>query len=130
MVAKATPDGFHSVTPYLTVEKAARLIDFLAQSFEAQEGHRTTRPDGSIWHTEVKIGDSIIELSDASEKYAPMPCSLHLYVDDTDATYARALTAGATSLYEPADMDYGERSAGVKDPSGNHWYIATYQAEK
>ncbi|PWA12858.1 glyoxalase [Pueribacillus theae] len=126
MVNKPIRDCFHTVTPYLIVQGADKLIDFLIKAFEARELNRTTDSDGFIRHAEVKLGDSIIECSERREQYPPMQNAIHLYVSDTDESYRRALDAGATSLYEPEDMPYGERSAGVKDPFGNHWYIATW----
>jgi PhnB protein len=119
------PAGFHTVTPYLIVRGAERLIEFLKQAFGAEEIYRSTQPDGRIGHTELRIGDSMVELAEGNDQWQPMPCALHLYVPDTDATYRRALEAGATSLFEPADTFYGDRSGGVADPSGNQWYIAT-----
>ena len=119
-------EGFHSITPYMIVRPAAEFIDFAARAFGAEEQLRVPAPDGGIMHAEVKINDSIVELSDGNEQYPPRPASIHLYVPDTDATYERALAAGATSLDEPADQPYGERSASIVDPFRNHWYIATY----
>ncbi len=127
MAVKPIPDGFHSVTPYLIVQGVAKLIDFLKQSFEAEETMaRTTRPDGTIMHAEVRIGDSIIMMGEPMGKFQPMPGSIYLYVNDTDAVYKRALQAGATSMMEPADQFYGDRNAGVKGPTGNVWWIATH----
>jgi PhnB protein len=120
------PEGFHTVTPYLTVRGAEGLLDFLKSAFGAEETNCTRRPDGTIVHASVRIGDSMIELSEATGEWAPTPCALHLYVEDADALYQSALRAGGTSLYEPADHEYGERSGGVKDPAGNNWYIATF----
>lgn len=118
---------FHTVTPYLIVADAAHLIAFAVATFGAAEIRRDLRPDGTIMNAEIGIGDSIVELADAGAAWPARQGALHVYVRDTDDTYRRALDAGATSLYEPADMDYGERSAGVTDPTGNHWYIATYR---
>lgn len=123
---KPIPDGFHTVTPYLTVEGADKLLDFLKQAFDAKEVHRLTRPDGMIGHAEVRIGDSVVMMAESRDEWQPMPGTMYLYVSDTDATYRRALQAGATSLMEPADQFYGDRSAGVKDPVGNYWWIATH----
>ena len=119
------PGGFHTVTPYLTVKDAARLMQFLQEAFEAEESYRATAPEGGIMHAQMRIGDSMIELSDSNEQWPPMTAALHIYVPDTDAVFARAVRAGATPLFEPADMAYGERSGGVRDPVGNNWYIAT-----
>ena len=119
------PEGFHSVTPYLTVKGAAKLLDFLKQAFGAEELGRHLEPSGRVAHASVRIGDSIVELSDGTEKWPPMPCALHLYVPDVDATHKRAVQAGGTSLHEPMDQFYGERSSAVRDVCGNNWYIAT-----
>lgn len=129
MSVKPIPDGYHAVTPYLVVQGAAKLIDFLKHAFEAQEIERLTRPDGAIGHAEVKIGDSIVMMGEAGGEWTPMPGSLYLYVNDADATYKRALQAGATSTMEPTDQFYGDRSAGVKDPVGNQWWIATHKED-
>ena len=129
MAVKAIPDGYHTITPYLTVQGAGQLIDFLKLAFDAQETERITAPDGAIAHAEVRIGDSIVMMSDAGGERAPMPSGLYLYVNDTDAAYKSALRAGATSIMEPADQFYGDRSAGVKDPAGNHWWIATHKED-
>ena len=122
---KPIPDGYHTVTPYLIVEGVAGLIDFLKQAFDAVETERVPGPDGKVGHGEVRIGDSVVMMGEASGDWKPMPGSIYLYVNDTDATYKRALDAGATSLMEPADQFYGDRNAGVKDASGNMWWIAT-----
>jgi len=123
------PDGYHSVTPYLSVPGVAKLLDFLQQAFEAQELHRMPRPDGTIMHAEVRIGDSLVMMGEPMGSAQPMFGSLYLYVHDVDAVYKRALQAGATSTSEPADQFYGDRSAGVKDPVGNQWWIATRQED-
>ena len=123
------PAGYHSVTPYLIVDGAARLIEFMQQAFGAEEIYRSAKPDGTLGHCQVRIGDSMVELADGNEQWKTMRSALHLYVPDTDATFRRAIEAGATSLFEPADMFYGDRSGGVVDPAGNHWYIATRKEE-
>jgi PhnB protein len=120
------PEGLHNVTPYLVVEDANRLIEFLKDAFSAQERERHLRPDGTVMHAEVKIGDSVIMLGDANEQWKPRPVSLYVYVPDTNTTYRRALEIGATSLMEPADQFYGDRNAGVTDPFGNIWWIGTH----
>ena len=80
-------------------------------------------------NAELRIGDSVVELSQAVTDQKTTPAALHVYVRDTDAAYQRALAVGATSLYAPTEMDYGERSAGVSDSNGNRWYFATYRGE-
>jgi PhnB protein len=127
MAKSYLPDGFHSVTPYLVNAGAKRLLEFLKAAFDAEELICATRPDGSIVHAGARIGDSMVEMGEPVEPRT-MVAALHLYVPDADATYARAIAAGAKSLYEPQDMNYGDREAGVIDPTGNHWYIATHKA--
>jgi PhnB protein len=129
MAVTPIPEGYHTVTPYLVVQGVPALIDFLKQAFDAQEIMRIPRPDGAIMHAEVRIGDSAVMMGEAMGEFQPMPGSIHLYVNDADATYQRALQAGATSIMEPADQFYGDRSAGVVDPVGNRWWIATHQED-
>jgi PhnB protein len=126
MAVKPIPDGYHTVTPHLIVEGASSLIEFLKEAFDAQETERVVQPDGTIMHAEVRIGDSVVMLSDAMGERKPMPTSIYLYVNDADATYQRALQAGATSMMEPANLFYGDRHGSVKDPAGNYWSIATH----
>lgn len=120
------PEGYHSVTPHLTVPGVAKLIDFLKQAFGATELMRFAAPDGSVMHAEVKIGDSIVMLGEPTGEFKAMPGVLNMYVPDVDATYRRAIDAGARSLREPADQFYGDRSAGVQDSAGNQWWISTH----
>jgi uncharacterized glyoxalase superfamily protein PhnB len=119
------PNGYRTVTPYLVVRNVPRLIEFLQQAFGATELMRSLRPDGTVMHAEVQIGDSRVMMGEASASVPPMPGCVHLYVVDTDAMYHLALQAGATSLREPANQFYGDRMAGVQDPVGNQWWIAT-----
>jgi PhnB protein len=123
---KPIPDGFHTVTPYLTVPGIPKVIDFLKQAFDAKEIERIQRPDGTVHHAEIKIGDSIVMMGEPQGQWTTRPGVLYVYVDDVDSTYRRAVQAGARSLSEPADMFYGDRSAGVEDPSGNAWWIAKH----
>ena len=126
MAVKPIPAGYHTVTPYLVVPGAAQLIDFMKQALGAEELSRMDRPDGTVMHAEVKIGDSRVMLGEAGGEVDPMPAMLHLYVEDADAVYQRALQAGATSLREPEDQFYGDRLGGVKDAFGNQWWLATH----
>jgi len=128
MAVKPIPDGYHSVTPQLDVKGAAKLIDFMKQAFGAEEVMRMPGPGGALMHAEVKIGDSIVMMSDAVRE-APMPGSVFLYVNDVDAVYKRALQAGATSQLEPTDMFWGDRFASVKDSFGNKWGMATHKED-
>jgi uncharacterized glyoxalase superfamily protein PhnB len=129
MAVKPIPDGYHSATPYLMVQGVAALIDFLKQAFGADEIFRMPRPDGAIMHAEVKIGDSMIMMGEAMGEHQPMPGSIYLYVNDADAVYQRALQAGATTMMEPGDQFWGDRQAGIKDPVGNFWWIATHKED-
>jgi PhnB protein len=127
---KYVPEGFHSLTPYLVCGGVLRLLEFLQQAFGAEETVRAAREDGLISHAAVRIGDSMVEMGEASGEWKPMLAGLHLYVPDAAEVYRRAVNAGAQSLYEPRDMDYGDLEGGIKDPSGNHWYIATQKSGK
>lgn len=126
MAVRPIPEGYGTVTPYLIVPDAAAQIDFLRDAFGAVEAGRFADPDGRIMHASVTIGDSPVMLGEATDEWKPMPCVLHLYVEDTDAVYARAIEAGATSLREPADQFYGDRTGGIQDSAGNQWWIATH----
>ena len=126
MAVKPIPEGYHSVTPYLIVRGADKLLDFVKNVFDAQETFRMPGPEGTIGHAEFRIGDSMLMISDGGVEYPPMPCSLYVYVDDVDATYKRALKAGATTQKEPADQFYGDRTASVKDSAGNIWGIGKH----
>jgi PhnB protein len=117
--------GLTAITPYIIVRPAAQFMEFLKSVFDGIERLRMPAPDGSIMHAEMEIGNGAIEVSDGNEQYPTAPAAVHLYVDDPDATYARALQAGATSFYAPTDdHPSGDRWGAVKDPFGNHWYIA------
>jgi len=125
MAVKPIPEGFHTVTPYLLVRDVASLIDFLKKAFDAKEFHRSALPDGTVTHADVLIGDSHVMMGAARGEWTAMPAMIYLYVPDTDVLYQSALSAGATSIMAPADQFYGDRNAGVKDPFGNLWWIAT-----
>src|SRR5581483_5587198 len=125
--AKPIPDGYHTLTPYLVVDGAERIVQFMKDAFGAQFVFEPMkRPDGKIMHAELRIGDSIVMISDASERAKATSAMLHLYVPNVDAVYQKALRAGGTSVTERANMFYGDRSGGVKDPAGNQWHIGTH----
>lgn len=121
------PEGLHTVTPYLAGFGAAQLIDFMERAFDAKVEARHPRPDDpeKIMHSEIVIGDSRIELGDVSDVMDARRFELHLYVEDADAVYEKAVAAGARTLHAPTDQPYGDREAGIEDPMGNYWYIAT-----
>jgi PhnB protein len=131
---KAIPDGYHSIQPYLYIRGAAEAIDFYKKVFGATERMRMPQPDGRIGHAEILFGDSVIMLADehpekeihSPKHFGGSPISLMLYVEDCDAVYQQALSAGAKSLREPADQFYGDRMAGVEDPFGFQWWLGTH----
>jgi PhnB protein len=126
MATHSKPSGYHTVTPYLSVPDAQGLIDFMVKVFDVKEREIIRKPNGQINHAEVQIGDSIIMLGTTSSTYGAATATLYVYVDDADARYQKALAGGATSLSEPANQFYGDRHAGVKDPNGISWWIATH----
>jgi uncharacterized glyoxalase superfamily protein PhnB len=127
MPAKPIPDGYPVVIPYLMIENVNRFVDFMKQVFDAELVEQLTRPDGKPGHTELRIGDSMIMLSEAMPpQYGATPVMLHFYVTDVDARFARALKAGATEVQKPTQQFYGDRSGGVKEPCGNTIWIATH----
>jgi len=128
MAVKAVPEGYHTVTPFLTVKGAAKLIDFLKEAFGGQEAMRMPTPSGEIMHAEVKIGDSVVMLNDAMGQPASST-TLFLYVNDVDALHKQAVKGGAKSVAEPADMFWGDRVARVDDPFGNHYWIGTHKED-
>jgi PhnB protein len=120
------PKEYHTVTPYLMVDGAAQLIEFMVDVIGGTELMRLPAPEGRVGHAEVRVGDSIVMVADAATPGDVMPTMLHLYVEDADSLYARAVTRGAASLQEPKTEFYGDRMAGVKDAFGNKWYFATH----
>lgn len=120
------PDGYHTVTPYLLAVDAEGLIDFLERAFGATLLDRYDGPDGRMAHAALQVGDSKVMMGQASEEWPAMRAMLHLYVDDVDAAFRRAVEAGGRVVREPETMFYGDRSAGVDDPHGNQWWISTH----
>jgi PhnB protein len=122
--ASAKP-GYQTITPYLTVKKAEELVDFVKEVFGGQELFRAIGSAGGL-HCEVMVGDSKLMIG-GMESVEEIPTALHLYVPNADEIYQRALQGGATSIEEPVDQFYGDREAGIKDPTGNVWWIATHK---
>ena len=120
------PEGLNDVNVYMHPLRAEPVINFLKRAFGARELGKYASPDGVVHHAEIRVGDSVVEMGEAHGKYPPMPTMFYLYVPDCDAVYERAVKAGATSIAEPVDQPYGDRSGGVKDAFGNQWYIATH----
>ncbi len=119
------PKGSSTITPFFALDDTEGFADFLIRAFDGNI-HFSLRSDGSVLrHAIVNIGNSRVMVSKGAEQFEARPLALHLYVADTDGVYEKAIAAGARSLREPADQFYGARSAGVEDPFGNHWWIAT-----
>ncbi len=125
-MVKPVPDGYHTVTPYLTVADAEVQIDFLKRAFGGEEKYRHTDAKGQVNHAEVRVGDSMVMIGQARGEWTPRQASFYLYVEDVDAAYKRAVAAGGKSLREPRNEAYGDRSGGVEDSQGNQWWVATH----
>jgi len=134
---KAIPDGYHSVTPYLSIRGAAAAIEFYRKAFGAREVMRIAQPDGRIGHAEIALGDSRVMLADefpemdfrAPAATGGSPVHLHLYVEDVDAVVDRAVAAGATVIRPVQDQFYGDRTGTVSDPYGHVWHVATHRED-
>jgi uncharacterized glyoxalase superfamily protein PhnB len=137
MTAKPVPDGYHTITPYMTVRDAARAIEFYKQAFGAKEKGVMKGPDGKIMHAELRIGDSIIMLGDEMPEYGSLSpqstggagMGLHIYIEDVDTAFDRAVKAGATVEMPVADMFWGDRYGKLADPFGHKWSIGTHKAD-
>jgi PhnB protein len=138
MPTKPIPKGYHTATPYLIVRNAKKAIEFYKKAFNAKELSRFEDPNqGTIGHAEIKIGDSILMLSDETpdrewrspEAFGGTPVGLMLYVDDVDTVFKRAVTAGAKEKQALTDQFYGDRSGTVVDPFGHSWTIATHKED-
>ena len=118
------PPGYSTVSPYLVAKNAATLMNLVRDIFDAEEASRPEGDDGTLMHGELRIGDSLVMIGEASVQ-EPLRAMIHVYVQDADATYHRALAAGCAPLEEPNDTPYGDRRGGFTDPAGNQWYVAT-----
>jgi PhnB protein len=134
---KPIPQGHRTVAPYLAIRNAARALEFYKQAFGATEIYKMLIPDGRLGHAEIRLGDSIVMLSDEFPEYggkAPdtlggSPVSIHLYVEDVDAFFTRALAAGAKERKPVMDQFYGDRSGQLEDPFGHLWWVATHKED-
>jgi PhnB protein len=126
MAVKPIPDGYHTVTPYITVDDAGAVIEFLKKAFDAQETFAMRDEHGKVRHAEVKVGSSMVMLGSSHDQYKARPGNFYLYVEDCDAAYKKAVAAGGKSTNEPATQFYGDRHGGVQDSQGNNWWIATH----
>ena len=134
MPVKPIPDGYHTLTPFLTVRDAARAIEFYKQAFGAKERGVMKGPDGKVMHAELMIGDSIIMLADEWPEFGALsppsvggsPMGLHIYLDGVDAAFDRAVKAGAQVEMPVMDQFWGDRYGKLKDPFGHKWSIGTH----
>ena len=137
MAVKAVPEGYHTATPYLIVDDAARALEFYRKAFGATERMRMAAPGGKIGHAEITIGDSAIMLADEHPEMGyrgpraigGSPVSIHLYVENVDEVFPRALAAGGTVLQPVKDQFYGDRSGTLRDPFGHVWNVATHKED-
>jgi uncharacterized glyoxalase superfamily protein PhnB len=126
MAVNPIPEGYGTVTPYMQVNGAARLIEYFEKAFGAKTLSQARMPDGSVVHAEVQIGDTKVMIGEASDRWPARPGGFYMYVENCDETYRSAIAAGGTSLREPTTEFYGDRSSGVEDPCGNQWWISTH----
>ena len=137
MPVKPIPDGYHTLTPFLTVKDAARAIEFYKAAFGAKERGVMKSPDGKVMHAELMIGDSILMMSDEFQEFGSLspqtiggsPMGLHIYVEDVDAAFDRAVKAGAQVEMPVMDQFWGDRYGRLKDPYGHKWSIATHKQD-
>jgi PhnB protein len=125
MSALYKPNHYSTVSPYLIVTGATKTIEFLEKVFAAVELRRFPDANGKITHAEVRIDDTVVMLADGGDGWPSVPSNVHVYVSDVDATYQRALEAGATSVQEPIKKEDEDKRGGVKDAGGTTWWIAT-----
>jgi PhnB protein len=131
------PEGMHSVTPHLVCDGAAKAIEYYQKAFGATGGGTMLGPDGRVMHAQIRIGDSAVMLVDENRQFGMLgpkslngsPVTIHLYVDDVDAVYQRAVDAGGKTMMPPADMFWGDRYGVLEDPFGHRWSIATHKRD-
>lgn len=137
MSVKAIPAGYHTVTPYLAIKNAAMALEFYKQAFGAAETVKLMMPDGRLGHAEIRLGDSVIMMADEFPEYGGKspetlggsPVSVHLYVEDVDTFFKKALAAGAKERKPVLDQFYGDRSGQLEDPFGHVWCVATHKED-
>ncbi len=126
MAVKPIPDGYHTVTPYLTIEHPEAVMEFLKKAFDALETYAMRDDKGQVQHAEMKVGSSMLMFGRAHGEWHARPGNFYLYVEDVDAAYQKAVAAGGKSIAEPANQFYGDRHGAVADSEGNNWWIATH----
>lgn len=124
-MAANPPDGYHTVTPQIVANDARASIDFMMKVFDA-DIKELFEDDGRVMHAEMRLGDSLVFVAGANDEFPSFPAMLSVYVEDIDATHARALEEGANTMREPEDQFYGDRTSGVVDSQGNQWWISTH----
>jgi PhnB protein len=137
MAVRPVPEGYNTLTPYLSIRGAADAIEFYKKAFGATEVMRMAQPDGRIGHAELQLGDSRLMLADehpemdfrSPRSLGGTPVMLHLYVDDVDTVVGRAVAAGAKVLRPIQDQFYGDRSGTVADPYGHVWHVSTHKED-
>ena len=137
MSVQAVPKGYHTITPFMTVRDAARAIEFYKQAFGAKEKGVMKGPEGKVMHAELVIGDSTIMLADEFPEFGSLSpqsiggsgTGLHIYIEDVDSAFDRAVKAGATVEMPVADMFWGDRYGKLRDPFGHKWSIGTHKAD-
>lgn len=117
------PEGYHTVTPWIITRDSRQAMAFAARAFDAEEIAVVAMPDGSVWHAEMRIGDSVVMFFDSRPGWQDTPCFLRLYVEDGDATFKQALEAGATAVTEMTELFFGDKVGRVRSPFGNVWWI-------
>lgn len=134
---KPIPEGHRTVTPYLAIKNAVAALEFYKRAFGADEVYRMILPDGRLGHAEIRLGDSVVMLADefpefggkSPETLGGSPVSIHLYVENVGAFFARALAAGASERKPVMDQFYGDRSGELEDPFGHLWWVATHKQD-
>lgn len=126
MKTQNIPEGYNQVMPYLIVPDALEFLKFMQDVFGAELMNKHMRDEKKVMHADMKIGDSVIMFSDAVEEISLSPAGMFIYVDDADATYKKAMAAGAVSITPMSDQGYG-RTGGVRDPFGNTWWVTTHK---
>jgi PhnB protein len=129
MAVKPIRDGFHAMTPYLFVEDAAEMVHFIAAAFGGEIVSQFRRPDGSMAHVEMRVGDSMLMIGEPTGAIGATSASIYLYVPDCDSVYAQAITQGGVAVSPVRTLPSGERYGGVKDPAGNLWWVATHMED-
>jgi PhnB protein len=125
MESSYKPEGYNSVSPYLVVNGADATIAFLVDVFRAFKLRQIPDDEGKLIHAEVRIDDTVVMMADGGDGWQPMPAHVHIYVSDVDATYKKAIAAGALSVQEPIKKEDEDKRGGVKDAGGTTWWIAT-----